>query len=577
MDVLVSLGTNLSYIFSIFAIVNSIARGGTPPPQVFFETSSTLITFVALGRYLENTAKAKTASALSRLYSLAPAHALLLELRDGVVHVRPIPTEFIKRGDLIKVLPGERMPCDANVEFGRSDVDESVVTGEPLPVLKCVGDVVIAGTVNGAGALHVRAERVGSDTTLAQIVRLVSDAQATKAPIQATADMVSAVFVPSIIALGCVTFVIWLTIIKETGWIPASFPPDSNHFFVCLSMCISVIVVACPCALGLATPTAVMVGTGVGAKLGILIKGGEPLEMAHKITRIVFDKTGTLTVGAMSVYSFDVLEACGVPRIELLGMVGLVESNSEHPIGKSIMSYCPDPPFKDEIVSCVSVPGSGMLAAVFHKKSGKKLKFVIGNLLFMKENSCLDLSDGLLEIENSHASQGRTIIFVGVDSTIVAVISLADTIKPEAPAVVKCLKKMGIKVAMITGDQLLTAQTIAQLCGIDEVHAGVSPAGKQELIVAMQKSDCVAMVGDGVNDSASLAQADIGIAVFGGTDVAIAAASVVLMRPDLRDVVTAIDLSRTIMRRIWINFLFASCYNILMVPLAMGAGAPWGM
>ena len=585
MDVLLSLGTNLAFLFSVLSIFVSIARGGKPVPQVFFETSSTLITFVSLGRYLENSAKSKTSSALTKLISLAPATALLIE-QDVIAgkktqSTREIPAAFIKAGDLLKILPGERMPCDGSVEFGKSEVDESLVTGEPLPVLKVCGDLVIAGTVNGSSVVHVRAERVGADTTLSQIVKLVSGAQASKAPIQAAADRVSAVFVPVIIALGCFTFSVWMIIIESTGWIPSAFPQDSNHVFVCLSMCISVIVVACPCALGLATPTAVMVGTGVGAQHGILIKGGEPLETAQKITKIVFDKTGTLTIGEMSVMNFDVfagvLQKLGVNKADIIDIVGFVEGNSEHPIGKSIHAYC-RPSNKHVMVECESVPGAGMFASIVAGSRQVTHSVAIGNLQFLMEERQFSAppSINLTQIQEYHASQGRTVVFVGMDGLLVACISLADTIKPEAPGVIKCLDKMGIKVAMITGDQLLTAQAIGHSLGIKEIHAGVSPAGKQQLVREMQLTDVVAMVGDGINDSASLAQSDMGIAVFGGTDVALAAASVVLMRPDLRDVVTAIDLSRTIMRRIWINFAFATAYNVLMVPLAMGVGAPWG-
>ena len=580
MDVLLSLGTNLAFIFSVASIMVSILRGGKPTPQVFFETSSTLITFVSLGRYLENSAKSKTSSALSKLISLAPANALLIEEEgpNNTKSTREIPAAYIKTGDLLKILPGERMPCDGKVEFGKSEVDESLVTGEPLPVLKVTNDLVIAGTVNGSSVLHVRAERVGSDTTLSQIVKLVSSAQASKAPIQTSADRVSAIFVPVIIALGCLTFSVWMIIIECTGWIPTSFPSDSNHVFVCLSMCISVIVVACPCALGLATPTAVMVGTGVGAQLGILIKGGEPLETAQKITKVVFDKTGTLTIGQMSVISFDIFPGSGmkVSKSELIDLVGMVEANSEHPIGKSIYAYC-RPSNKQKILECESIAGSGIFATIIDSRQIKR-ELAIGNLVFLKERNCEAFSSSinLESFQKHHASQGRTVIFIGIDSIITACVSLADSIKPEAPGVIKCLEKMGIQVAMITGDQLLTAQAIGQSLGIREIHAGISPAGKQQLIKEMQLTDVVAMVGDGVNDSASLAQSDMGIAVYGGTDVALAAASVVLMRPDLRDVVTAIDLSRTIMRRIWINFAFATTYNVLMVPLAMGIGAPWG-
>jgi Cu+-exporting ATPase len=289
MDVLVCLGTTLSFGYSILSMMNSVSRGGQPLPQVFFETSAMLITFVTLGRYLENLAKSKTSSALSKLIKLAPSHALLLQVskETGEMVSKEIPAEYIKMNDLLKILPGERFPCDGVIEFGETCVDESVVTGEPLPIEKAVGDAVIAGTVNGNGAVHVRASKVGSDTTLSQIVKLVSEAQASKAPIQAVADKIAGIFVPVVVFLAAITFSFWMIVIETTGYIPSSFPEDSNHFFVCLSLCISVIVVACPCALGLATPTAIMVGTGVGAKLGILIKGGEPLQKAHKITKIV--------------------------------------------------------------------------------------------------------------------------------------------------------------------------------------------------------------------------------------------------------------------------------------------------
>jgi Cu+-exporting ATPase len=319
-----------------------------------------------------------------------------------------------------------------------------------------------------------------------------------------------------------------------------------------------------------------MVGTGVGAKNGILIKGGEPLETARRITKIVFDKTGTLTQGSMSVYATEVFPGSPLSKTALMSMVGLIESNSEHPIGKSIVEVAP-PPYLDEISECTSVPGSGMRASVIQRISGKILKFTIGNLKFMQEHDCMARNVDIEALEKDHESQGRTVIFVAVDSVIVSIIALADTIKPEAPAVVRALQRMGIQVAMVTGDQELTARTIADICGIQEVHAGVSPSGKQAIVSEMQLNDVVAFVGDGVNDSASLAQSDMGIAVYGGTDVAVAAASVVLMRPDLRDVITAIDLSKTIFRRIWLNFVFASVYNVLMIPLAMGFGAPWGI
>lgn len=575
MDVLVTLGTSLAYIFSVISMLYSLSKG-QHRAEVFFETSATLITFVSLGRYLENKAKTKTSEALMGLIQLKTKTTILMVPGENGDEEKEIPSELIKVGDLIKVMPGERITCDGKIEFGKSEVDESMVTGESLPILKGVGDQVIAGTVNCFSVLLVKAGRVGKDTTLSQIVKMVNDAQTSKAPTQDAADRLSAIFVPGVILLGIVTFVAWMVIIECYGWIPASFPQDSNHLFVCLSMCISVIVVACPCALGLATPTAVMVGTGVGANYGILIKGGGPLEMARKITKIVFDKTGTLTNGIMNVEDFAILRD-GVGKQSMVAMVGLIEMNSEHPIGKAIVRYAEQANKDDiELTFCESVPGSGMRATVMNLIDDKTYRFVIGNTTFMRENGCLVDTD-LDSIQRQHQLQGRTVIFVALDGCIHAMVALADTIKPEAKAVVRHLLKMGIKVAMVTGDQLVTATKIADQCGIKEVFAGQSPKQKQELVKKMQKFDKVGMVGDGVNDSASLAQADIGMAVYGGTEVAIEAASIVLMRNDLCDVVTAIDLSRTIMRRIYINFGFATCYNLFMIPLAMGFGTPWGI
>jgi Cu+-exporting ATPase len=574
MDVLITLGTTLSFGFSILSIIHSILRGGDPPAEVFFETSAMLITFVTFGRYLENKAKAMTSSALSSLITLAPTHANLLELNPSTnqLESREIPVAFIKVGDLIKILPGERTPCDGTIEFGHTSVDESVVTGEPLPVEKKAGSKIIAGSVNGSGVIHVRAERVGSETTLSQIVKLVGSAQASKAPIQEIADRTSSIFVPVIVLLSILTFFAWATVIGVSGWFPERFSKESSPMFVCVSMAISVIVVACPCALGLATPTATLVGTGIGAKMGILIKGGEPLETAQKVTKIVFDKTGTLTTGKMSVSSFEVFEYSPFSRNDLLNMIGLIESNSEHPIGKSIAAFSPAP-YTDSLESCESITGGGMVAKIRHKIQNKTYSVLVGNMKFLKENSCTSN----IEINSGHESHGLTVIYVAVEKVIVSRISLTDALKPEAALVVKELNRMGIKVAMITGDQETTAASIAQLCGITEVHAGMSPAGKQAIILQMQLSDVVAMVGDGVNDAAALAQSNMGIAVYGGTDVAVASASIVLMRADLRDVIVAIDLSRAILWRIWINFGFAFIYNVSMVPLAMGIGAPWGM
>ncbi|RKO91762.1 hypothetical protein BDK51DRAFT_26069, partial [Blyttiomyces helicus] len=584
MDVLITLGTTIAFSFSVVSLAYSICHNGHPAhPEVFFETCTTLITFITFGRYLENIAKGKTSSALSKLISLAPTSALLLtvDAATGALNEKKIPSEYVQAGDLLKVVPGERIPADGIVESGSSSVDEALVTGEPLPVSKKVGDPVIGGTVNGSGVLHMRAVRVGNDTTLSQIVKLVNDAQTSKAPIQDIADTISGYFVPTVIALGVATFLAWFAVLYSTDWLPPNFPTDSSKFFVCLNMCISVIVIACPCALGLATPTAVMVGTGVGAQLGILIKGGAPLETAHRVTKFVFDKTGTLTAGKMSVVATRrYFPDPAMSDAALFGIVGAAESNSEHPLGKAIARYGKEMlhvhAFPHTVDTFDAVAGSGIQCTVT-PPGEKEVKVLIGNLKFLRtHNATIDPT--FADSQSYHESQGHTVILVALDGRLSALVALADTLKPESRATVAALARMGISVAMVTGDQETTARVIAHEIGITEVHAGVSPSGKKQIVERMQKAgNVVAMVGDGVNDSASIAQADIGIAVYGGTDVAVEAANIVLMREELTDVVAAIDLSRTIFRRIRLNFLWATVYNILMIPLAMGVGAPWGV
>ncbi|KAJ3174984.1 ATPase Cu transporting protein 7B [Geranomyces variabilis] len=581
MDVLITLGTTIAFVFSVLSIVFSVCSSRHLPPQVFFETSTTLITFITLGRYLENLAKGKTSSALSKLMSLAPTNALLLSLHTetGEISEKNIPSEYVQAGDLLKIVPGERVPADGVVEFGSTQIDESLVTGEPLPVGKRIGDSVIGGTVNGSGVIHMRAVRVGADTTLSQIVKLVNDAQTSKAPIQDIADTVAGYFVPGVILLGAATFLAWLAILNVTTWRPSSFPEGSSVFFICLSMSISVIVVACPCALGLATPTAVMVGTGVGAQLGILIKGGAPLETAHRVTKFVFDKTGTLTLGKLSVVGCKLAEGMTMTEREFLGIVGAGEASSEHPLGKAIAKHgkqvlglATGAPFPHRVDTFEAVAGSGVQCAVYPTQDGAKpVQVLIGNAKFLAANGCGALTPAFIAITKQHESAGHTVVFVAFDGRAAGLIAMADTLKPSAAPTIRALHAMGVQVAMVTGDQLLTAHAIAQSCGIPptHVHAGVTPSGKKSLVQKFQSGGhVVAMVGDGINDSASISQADMGIAVFGGTDVAVEAATVVLMRDELADVVTAIDLSRVIFRRI---------RNICMIPLAMGLLSPWGI
>ncbi|TPX38508.1 hypothetical protein SeMB42_g06698 [Synchytrium endobioticum] len=609
MDVLIVLGTTMAFVYSTMAIINAVisCNLSTPSndsrqPEVFFETCTTLITFVTLGRYLENLAKGRTGTALSKLMQLAPSTATLLETLGNQTTDRKIPVEFIKVNDLLRVVPGDRIPADGIVESGSSEVDESLVTGEPMPVPKKLADPVIGGTVNGSGSFVMRAKRVGADTALSQIVKLVNDAQISKAPIQTMADAVAAYFVPAVIILGCLTFVAWLCILVKVGQPPPAFPSDSSYLYVCLNLAISVIVVACPCALGLATPTAVMVGTGVGAQLGILIKGAAALEVGHRVNKIVFDKTGTLTAGKMTVVKCEMYNGNTVTKGDItrtLELIGAAEVGSEHLLGRAIVNYCKQVlsksngrdapvinasssdtgpannntvvanPFTNHVTEFQATGGSGIKCRI------DKHTVLIGNTEWIKKHH-VHVDNQVTALRLSLESLGQTVVLGAVDNELACLLSLADSVRPEAVIAIRALQKMNIGIAMVTGDQELTAKAVAKQVGISEVHAGISPAGKKTIVQQMQRTLTVAMVGDGVNDSASIAQSDMGIAVFGGTDVAMEAANVVLMRPDLTDVVTALDLSRVIFGRIKLNFFWATVYNAIMIPLAMGAFAPWG-
>ncbi|KAJ3180141.1 hypothetical protein HDU85_004144 [Gaertneriomyces sp. JEL0708] len=595
MDVLITLGTTIAFVFSVAMMIYSVCVRGTTHVQVFFETSTTLITFITLGRYLENLAKGKTSGALSRLMRLVPSEAVLLEADPASPggHVtyqeRNIPTEYIQAGDLLKVFPGERVPTDGVVEFGSTQIDESLVTGEPVPVSKKVGDSVIGGTVNTSGVVHVRAVRVGADTALSQIIKLVEEAQMSKAPIQDIADKVAGMFVPFVVGLGAVTFLIWL-IVGYAGYSPPGFHGESP-LFVALSMAIAVIVVACPCALGLATPTAVMVGTGVGAKLGILIKGGDALEVATRVTKVVFDKTGTLTRGKLGVAGV-LVSGVEWSEEEVLSLIGAAENGSEHPLGRAVVKYVKERGLEKAMGDWAAedfeaVSGKGVKCTLQSVRTKQTVHCAIGNYGFVKSLGGPETMPNLFNnFRNHHENSGHTVIYIAFLTaaqgpfTLISSLALADELKPEAPAVIRALHSMGISTTLLTGDQPATANHIGQQCHIppSEIHAGISPSGKKTFIQRFQKQNhVVAMCGDGLNDSASIAQSDMGICVFGGTDVVVEAARVVLMRDDLRDVVTAIDLGRHIFRRIKWNFAWASGYNLIMIPLAMGLGAPWGI
>lgn len=526
MDVLVVLGTTAAFTYSISAMLIALASNDIDyHPKVFFETSTMLISFITFGRYLENLAKGKTSAALSSLLSLAPSQATIYTDPPLNTKEKKVPTELIQVGDLVKIVPGDKIPADGNLIRGESTVDESMVTGEVLPVEKGVGDEVIGGTVNGSGTFDMRVTRAGKDTALSQIVHLVEEAQTSKAPIQAFADVVAGYFVPTVIILGLVTFSGWM-IISHTSLLsplPRVFQAHgSSKFMVCLQLCISVVVVACPCALGLSTPTAVMVGTGVGAQNGILIKGAGPLEASHKVDKIVLDKTGTITIGKMEVSNVSwadresiqgggeiemdggatQMEAKGWQRDALM-LIAAAESRSEHPLAKAAAKWglqslgYAELPAGIDVSSFDSITGQGIQCTItgsfpFLSSSPSTAtsshSVVIGNLAFISRYH-MGLSAAQSTFKTREEGLGRTCILIGIDSSLACVISLADTIKPEARQAIDALRWMGIRVYLVTGDQQATANAIAAEVGIpvEDVHAGVSPNGKRAIIERMQQ------------------------------------------------------------------------------------------
>ncbi|KAG0606618.1 hypothetical protein M758_9G155500 [Ceratodon purpureus] len=588
MDVLVALGTTAAYVYSVCALFYGAATGVQLP--TYFETSAMLITFVLLGKYLEVLAKGKTSEAIGKLLQLAPTSAILLTVDSSgkVMAEREIDAQLIQRGDLLKVMPGAKVPSDGLCTWGQSHVNESMITGEAAPVSKGVGDSVIGGTMNSNGVLHIRATRVGRDTALAQIVNLVETAQMSKAPIQKYADYIASIFVPVVVSLAALTFVMWY-VAGLIGAYPDSWlPTNGNHFVLALMFAISVTVIACPCALGLATPTAVMVATGIGANNGILIKGGDALERAYRIQCVVFDKTGTLTKGKPSVTHQTVKIFNKTPLAEFLTIVASAEAGSEHPLAKALVDYAHNhlvftepltprsaemPRTRDlswmrEASGFENIPGEGVRCSV------GGVSVLVGNRKLMVASG-VNISDeveGYLQQTEDRASTG---IIVAFDEVIAGVIGISDPLKPEAALVIEGLQRMGIRCMMVTGDNWGTAKSVAHRVGIDEVFAEVLPRGKAEIIQKLQSDGTVvAMVGDGVNDSPALAAADVGIAIGAGTDIAIEAAEYVLMRNSLEDVITAIDLSRKTFDRIKLNYAFAMGYNILAIPVAAGVFFP---
>lgn len=620
MDVLVVIGTTASFVFSTLSMIVALAcTSKCEPPATFFETSTMLITFVTLGRYLENSAKGKTSEALSKLISLTPSTAIIYSDGEKMTRERKVATELIQKGDYVKVTPGERIAADGLVVCGESSVDESMVTGEALPVTKVAGSAVIGGTVNSLGTFNFVVTRAGKETSLSQIVRLVSDAQTSKAPIQAFADRIAGIFVPSVVALGAITFIFWMCVshLFQLPSLPDVFQQEgSSRLMVCLKLCISVVVVACPCALGLSTPTAVMVGTGVGAQNGILIKGGGPLEASNSISHIMFDKTGTLTQGRLSVsglcwYDGQVEEieretdavssmkpflreqgdleqysVSGLKRGDALEIVAAAERKSEHPLARAVATFI-DAGVGTTVESAVSkfesVPGKGIRCSVSH--GGVQHAVLVGSASFIAAQGCKPGQNVML-FARQHSSLGHTLVYALIDGSLACIFSLADQIKPEARQCIDGLRRMGIHCGIMTGDSQATAQAIAKELDIDaaDVHAEMSPNGKRSVIVRLREklekqptATGVAMVGDGINDSPALAAATLGIAVGSGTEIAVEAASIVLMRNNLLDVAASLHLSRRIFRQIKLNYVWATAYNIIFIPLAMGFGLPWGL
>lgn len=555
MDTLVALGSAAAYLYSIcmlFVMADQMYLDDIPMSrhclhELYFESAAMILTLITVGKMLEARAKGKTTDALEGLMRLSPKNATVI--RDGKEQL--VPIEKVLRGDIFLVRPGEIIPVDGTVTEGYSAVNESALTGESIPVDKEVGDTVSSGTLNQSGVLVCQASRVGEDTTLSQIIRMVSDASATKAPIAKVADKVSSVFVPAIIAIAVVTTIVWLFAGAGIGF--------------ALARGISVLVISCPCALGLATPVAIMVGTGMGAKNGILFKNASALEQTGKITTIALDKTGTITSGHPAVT--DIVPAAGVDETTLLCLAASLEKNSEHPLAEAIRKAAEEKHIHPEAVSDFqALPGHGLSARL----SGKTL--LGGNLRFIREQ--MEIPSDIETVAKAFANQGKTPLFFAFDGKLIGTVAVSDTIKNDSHTAIEELKNMGLKVVMLTGDNERTASAIGAQVGVDEVISGVLPEGKESVIRQLQETGKVAMVGDGINDAPALTRADIGIAIGAGSDIAIDSADIVLMKNSLRDVAASIRLSRATLKNIHENLFWAFFYNALGIPLAAGVFIP---
>ena len=545
MDSLIAVGTGAAFLYSLYASGQVFAGQHAFVHQLYFESVSVIISLVLLGKYMESSAKGRTSQAIQSLIKLLPSQATVIRYGQAVL----IDTEEIKLGDVVRIKPGERMPVDGIVTEGQTYVDESMMTGESLPVEKKIGDMITSATLNQTGTIDYEATKVGADTTLAQIVRLVEEAQGSKAPIAALADKISLYFVPIVLGLATVAGLGWYFLAGQS----LSFS---------LSIFIAVLVIACPCALGLATPTAIMVGTGKGAENGILIKSGQALEAAYQLDAVVLDKTGTITAGRPSLTDLEVFG--NLPRAELLRLVASGEQHSEHPLARALLAAAEE---EGVVLSPVSdfqsISGRGLRARV------EEQTILIGNEALMADYQ-VDASQAQQRLR-ALSHQGKTVMLLAVDGCLAGLLAVADTIKENSPAAIRQLQELGLEVLMLTGDRQETAAAIAQMVGIKQVIAGVLPDGKADAVKRLQeRGKKVAMVGDGINDAPALVQAEVGIAIGSGTDVAIESADIVLMHSELQDVVKAIQLSQATIKNIKENLFWAFAYNTLGIPVAMG-------
>jgi len=545
MDTLVALGTGAAYVYSIFVGI-SVISGKASASQLYFEATALLLTFILLGDYFEERTKGRTGEAIKKLLGLQAKTATVVRGNKEI----KIPVEEVKVGDIIIMKPGEKIPVDGKIISGQSSVDESMITGESIPVDKNIGDIVIGATINKTGSFKFKATKVGNETALAQIIKLVQEAQASKAPIQRLADKVASIFVPAVVSVGILAFLFWFFIIGK-------------EFAFALKIFITVIIIACPCALGLATPTAVMMGTGLAAKHGIIIKKAETLQKARKIQTIIFDKTGTLTKGKPEVT--DIVPLNESKEKDVLLYAAIVEKRSEHSLAESILNKAKQMHVKiPDASSFKAIPGKGVQA------TWKGKQILLGN------RKLINASKYEKQIQNLE-NEGKTTVLVSVNKKAIGIIAIADQLKEHSKEAIEKLKDMDKEVAMITGDNKRTANAIAKQIGIDYVLAEVLPEDKEKEIKKLQKKGkTVAMVGDGINDAPALAQADVGIAIGAGTDVAIETGDIILVKNDLRDVVTAIDLSSYTLKKIKQNLFWAFFYNCAGIPVAAGILYPLG-